>query len=368
MVAGRLRAGKLRSWYLAAVAAVATLALAAVPASATAAVSPVLEFAPSGGAFPVEFEAVGGEVTAALAGVDSVVRCKESEGLGLVTGPRSAEGTYWFYDCETQGGSQAGRKCSSAGAEPGEIETEVVDARLVFISQVRREVGVVLAPAGELYMAFDCEGVPVTAYGPFVSPVGPVNLPTSSFTATLTAVGAAQIPSAYEGVFGETVPAVPMGSWSGGAPVTSGVNLAFAITTFDATGLAPLPLEIKARTAAELEAEARQREEAEAAERKRQEDEAAAKAAAAKRQQEEAAAAEAKKRAEEEARKKAANAKKPPTRAERLAKALKRCRKLDSKEKRASCRKNARSKYGPQKKGAHKKGAHKKGKHRGERQ
>ena len=364
MVAGRMRAGKLRSWYVAAVAAVAALALAAVPAGATAAASPVLEFAPSGGTFPVEFQAVGGEVTAALAGVDSVVRCKESEGVGLVTGPRSAEGIYWFYDCETQGGSQAGRKCTSADAEPGEIETEVVDARLVFISQASREVGVVLAPAGELYMAFDCEGVPVTAYGPFVSPVGPVNQLTSSFTANLFRTGATQLPSSYEGVFGETVAAVPTGSWQNNTRVTSGVDLAFAITTFDAAGLAPLPLEIKAHTAAELEAEARQREEAEAAERKRQEDEAAAKA---KRQQEEAAAAEAKKRAEEEARKKAANAKKPPTRAERLAKALKRCRKLDSKEKRASCRKNARSKYGAKKKGGHKKGADKKGQHRGER-
>lgn len=329
-------------------APVAALLLALAPARANAA-SPVLEFAPAGGVFPVEFEAVGGEVTAAMAGISSVVRCQESEGEGILTGSQSAEGVYWFYGCETVGGSQAGRKCSSAGAfEPGEIESEVVDANLVFISQARHEVGVVLAPAGEAYMTFDCEGILVTAYGPFVSPVGPANQLTSSFSATLTRAGATQLPSAYEPATGAVISAVPTGTWGGGAKVTTGVNLAFAITTLDASGFAPLPLEIRARTAADLEAEARQREEAEAAERKRREDEAAAKAAADKRLQEEAAAAAAKKRAEDEAL-----AKKRRIRAERLRKALKQCRKLDSKEKRAKCVKKARNKYGAQNKASH---------------
>lgn len=347
------------------VASTAAVAMAVGPTQASAA-TPVLEFAPPGGVFPVGFEAVGGEVTAAMAGIDSVVHCEESEGLGEVTGPRSAEGTYWFYGCETQGGSQAGKKCSSAGAEEvGEIESEEIDANLVFISQANHEVGMVLAPGGEIYMTFNCEGIAVTAYGPFVSPVGPVNQLTSSFTASLISNGSSQAPSSYENDSGGVIPAVPTGSWESGEKHATGVNLAFAVTTFSDTppDFPDVALEIRARSSADIEAEARQREEAEAAERKRQENEAAAKAAAAKRQQEEAAAAEAKKRAEEEARAKAKEgAKKPLTRAERLQKALKQCRKLDSKEKRANCVRKAKNRYGAQKQGKHK-GTHKSARH-----
>jgi len=343
------------------VAALVTVALLTFGPGRASAATPVLEFAPPGGAFPVEFEAEGGEVTAAMAGISSVVHCKKSGGVGLVTGPRSAEGVYWFEGCETQGGSQPNRKCTSPGAEAGEIESEEVDAELAFVSQANHEVGMVLAPLSDLYLEFSCEGILVKAYGPFVSPVGPVNQLTSSFSAKLISAGASQLPSTYENANGALVLAVPTGTWEAGARVATGVSLAFAITTYDSSGIIPAPLEIRARTAAEVEAETRQREEAEAAAKKRQEEEAAAKAAAAKRQQEEAAAAEAKKRAEEEAKAKAgekAGAKKPPTRAERLAKALKQCRTLDSKEKRANCRKAARNKYGPQKKGNHKKGKH----------
>lgn len=346
------------------VASIAAVAMAAGAGQASAA-TPVLAFAPSGGAFPVGFEAAGGEVTAAMDGIDSVVHCEESEGFGQITGPRSAEGTYWFYGCETQEGSEAGRKCSSAGADEGEIESENIPASLAFISQAKHEVGMVLAPAGGVYMTFDCEGIAVTAYGPFVSPVGPVNQLTSSFTADLVSTGASQAPSSYESDAGEAIPAVPTGMWGGGEKHATGVSLAFAVTTFSTTPPFPdLALEIKARTAAEVEAEERQRAEAEAAARRRQEEDAA-RAAAAKRQQEEAAAAEAKKRAEEEAKAKAEQgAKKPPTRAERLQKALKQCRKLDSKEKRANCVQRAKNRYGAHNKGKHK-GAHKgKGTHK----
>ena len=323
----------------------AALLLALAPARASAA-SPVLEFAPSGGAFPVDFVAEGGEVTAAMTGIESVVRCKESEGEGRLTGPQTAIGTYWFYGCETEGGTEDNRECRSVGAEPGEIESEEINANLVFISQARHEVGMVLAPQNEMYMTFSCEGTVVTAYGPFVSPVGPINQSTSEFTATLTSAGANQLPNSYEAANGAVIPAVPMGSWKAGTKVPTGVNLAFDITTYPPFGLTPLPLEIRARTAAEVEADERKRQEAEAAEKKRQEDAAAA----AKRQQEEAAAAEAKKHAEEEALRRA-EAKKRQLRAQRLQKALKQCRRLDSKQKRAKCIKKARNKYGVHKKG-----------------
>ncbi len=281
----------------------------------------MLEFVPSGTAFPIDFTADGGEVTAALAEYDTVVHCTGSEGEGEITGPRSTISQYVFTGCETQGGSEGGHECKSEGASAEEIRSEEIEADLVYIDQAKREVGMLLNPGGGVYMSFECGPEEVEALGPFLSPVGPINREATSFSATLSRLGATQIPSEYENAIGEKRLAVPMGKRAAHpSPLTTGVELSFTIQT-------SASLQIKAVTAAEIEA-------------KQREDEAAAAAAAKKRQDEEAAAAAAAtKRQEEEARLRR-------IRQQLLSITLKRCRKAHSKHKRVHCEKRVKKKYG----------------------
>ncbi|HEY2052785.1 MAG TPA: hypothetical protein VGH14_02505 [Solirubrobacterales bacterium] len=282
----------------------------AVGCGSAGAASPVLEFESQSSALPFQFEAQGGEVTAVLSDFDTVVHCEGSRGLGEIVGPRTAFSTYSFTGCETLGGTKAGHECKSATALPNEIQTPVIEAELVFIDQARNEVGVLLAPHGGVYMEFECGRENVKAIGPFVSPVGPINQEGTSFTASLFRSGATQVPSAYESLTGEILPAIPTGETEH-MTGTTGVELSFAIHTFQ-------PLAIKAITAAELDA--------------KQRDEEAAKAAAEKKRAEEEAT---KKRQEEElAKEREAEKAKAKARARQLSKALKQCRRADSKHQR----------------------------------
>lgn len=326
-------------------AVIAVLGQAVVPDDAKA-VSPVLEFVSPASDFPIDFTVDGGEVTAALAGYDTVVHCTGSDGDGEIIGPRSTLSKYVFTGCETQGGSEGGAKCKSEGASAEEIRTGTIEAELVYIDQAKHEVGMLLNPSGSIYMSFVCGGESVKARGPFLSPVGPINKETTSFTATLSRSGATQTPSEYENAIGEKRKAIPMGERGANPLATTGVELSFAIDT-------SASLEIKAITAAEIEA--KQREEEAAAAKKRQEEEAAAAAAAKKRQDEEAAAAAAaKKRQDEEAAAAAAARKRQEEeakaeqlrRARLLSKGLTQCRKVESRHKRVRCEKRAKRKYG----------------------
>jgi hypothetical protein len=314
-------------------ALIAALALAVVPAHAKAA-PPVLEFVVPGNDFPVDFEADGGDVTAELAGVATEMRCAGSEGEGEIVGPRSTLSNYVFTGCEAEGGPADGEECHSEGADPGEISTGTIEADLVFIDQAKRQVGMLLNPAGGIYMSFDCGGTEsMKARGPFLSPVGPINEESTSFTATLTRLGATQTPNEYENAIGEKRNAIPEGQRESDPWGTSGVELDFTIHT-------SASLQVKAITAAEIET--KQREEEAAAAKKRQDEEAAAAAAAKKRQDEEAAAAAAVVvRQEEEAKLKR-------LRRALLSGTLKQCRQAQaqSKPKRVRCEKRAKKKYG----------------------
>jgi hypothetical protein len=287
--------------------------VAFVPAHAKAD-SPVLEFVAPGSIFPLHFTADGGAVSAALAEFDTEVHCTGSHGDGFITGPRATVSNYVFTGCETQNGPKAGHPCQSAGANAEEIKSGAVEADLVFISQAKHEVGMVLNPHGGTYLSFECGGEAVKAIGSFVSPVGPINEQALSFTAILSRQKALQVPNAYEGPNGEIIPAIPLGEREGQPAGTTGVELGFTIHP-------SAPLRIKAITGAEVEA-------------KRHADEAAA---AKKRQEEEAAAA--KKRQEEERAR-------AQRRAQHLAKALKGCRKLKSDHKRTRCETRAKKKFG----------------------
>jgi hypothetical protein len=297
---------------------IAALALTAIPAQAKAA-SPVLEFVAPGTAFPIGFTASGGLVTAALAGFDTEVHCSDSEGDGAITGPRSTVSNYVFTGCKGVGGGQAGAQCKSEGANAEEIRAEAIEADLVYIDQARHEVGMLLNPDGGVYMNFECGGELVEASGPFLSPVGPVNKDATSFTATLSALGAVQTPSEYENALGEKRQAIPMGKREANPLATTGVALGFTIHT-------NALLQIKAITATEIEA-------------KQREGEAAAAAAAKKRQQEEAAAAAAVRERQQE------EAKLERLRRALLSSTLKQCRKAPSKHRRVRCEKRAKRQY-----------------------
>lgn len=358
MESRRLGAGQVRGMGVCVAALIAVLAAAVAPAHAKA-VSPVLEFVSPASAFPISFTADGGEVTAELAGYDTVVHCTDSEGEGEVIGPRAALAEYVFTGCETQGGSEGGAKCKSEGASAEEIRTGTIEAELVYIDQSKHEVGMLLNPGGGIYMTFECGGESVKARGPFLSPVGPINKETTSFTATLSRSGATQTPSEYENAIGEKRKAIPTGERGANPLATTGVELSFAIHP-------SASLEIKAVTAAEIEA--KQQEEEAAAAKKRQDEEAAAAAAARKRQDEEAAAvtaakkrqdeeaaaaAAAKKRQEEEAAAAAAALKRQEEearlrRARLLSKGLTQCRKAPSKHKRVRCERRVKKKYAGQ--------------------
>ncbi len=326
----RLGNGGRRSAGLVALALVLAAALALLTAPAgSGAPSPELEFATPGGAFPVPFTASGGQVTAVLADFDTVVHCAASSGAGLLTGPRSTTSHYVFTGCETEGGSDGGAHCHSQGAEEDEIRSGEVAGDLAFINQARGEAGILLAPHGGTYLSFECGGESVKAIGPFLSPVGPLNQETGSFTASLFRSGASQLPAIYEGPAGEILPAVPSGEKGSGAPVSTGVELSFAIRP-------QVPVTVKAVSSAEVEA--RQRAEAEAAaaaERKHQEE---ATATASRRHQEEEA--DTRKLQEEEAvarRQQEERASEAKKRARQRSKALKQCRRTDSRQKRIRC-------------------------------
>jgi hypothetical protein len=298
-------------------ALIATAAFATATAQAKAA-SPVLEFA-SPSAFPIEFTADGGEVTAVMANVAPVVQCADSQGEGEVIGPRSTLSEYVFTGCVAhEGGSTA--NCQSEPLNTGVIESGEIEADLVYIDQAKREVGMLLNPSGGVYLTFKCGGELVEARGPFLAPVGSLNTQTTSFTASLTRSGAVQMPNEYENAIGEKRKAVPMGEWEGHPLATTGVDLSFAIHTSAA-------LEIRAVTAAEIEAKQRGDEAAAAAAAKKRKDEDAAAAAAAKRRQEEEAKLERLRRA-------------------LLSGSLKQCRTAHSKHKRVRCEKRAKKKYG----------------------
>jgi hypothetical protein len=310
------------------------LALTIMPAHAKAA-SPVLEFVAPGAAFPIGFTADGGPVTAELAGFDSVVHCSGSEGDGVITGPRSTVSNYFFTGCEAQGGTHNDQECKSEDAGAKEITAEAIEGDLVYIDQAKHEVGMLLNPSGGVYMTFECGGELVEASGPFLSPVGPINKTTTSFTATLSQSDAVQTPHEYENALGEKRQAVPMGKRaSNPTPATTGVELGFTIHT-DAS------LQIKAVTAAEIEAKQHEDEAAAAAAaKKRQDEEAAATAAATKRQKEEAAATEATAKRQEE------EAKLERLRRALLSSTLKQCKQAPSAQKRGRCEKRAKKKYG----------------------
>jgi hypothetical protein len=330
--------------------AAATALLLSVPAGASAAPAPVLEFVAPGHSLPVSFTTESGPVSAEMAGFTSLVHCEESHGEGEITGPRSTVSKYRFTGCVTKGGSN--QKCKSENAGEEEIVAGPIEADLVYVDQEKREVAMLLNPAGGTYISFECGSEAAKGVGPFLAPVSPLDQEATTFTATLSQSGSLQTPDEYEGPGGERLKAIPEGERGTHGLVTTGVEMAATVHT-------SVPVDVEALTSAEVEAKQREEEATRQRQQKQREEEAAAtkrheeEAAATKRHEEEAAAkkhqeeeAAAKTKREEEARKLKS---KPLTRGQLLAKALRQCKK-EPQRRRARCVARAHERYGPKRK------------------
>ena len=342
------------------VAFIAAMALLLVPAGASAAASPVLEFVVPGHSLSeVSFTTVGGELSAQMAGFEVLVHCT-ARGKSRDRAPP-------FLNISSQGAPQFGGspKCKSEGANAEEITTGPIVGDLVWIDQTKDEVGILMNPSSGTYISFECGGESAEGKGPFLAPVSPLNQETTSFTATLTQSNSVQTPDQYEGEKGEPLYAFPTGKRGSKSFVPTGVESTFTIHS-------NLLGEIKAITAQEIEAKQRE-EEAKKQEEARQKQEAALKKQEealkkveehAKQAGEEAKKHEAelnaqiaaiKKHQEEEAARKKQEESKPPTRAQLLKKALKKCQKDKPKSKRMRCERAVEKKYGATTKKGHKK-------------
>jgi hypothetical protein len=343
MESQRSRAGQFRGMFACVVVLSAAVAMLGVPAGASAA-SPVLEFvAPGHSLSEVSVTTESGLVTAELAGSKLVLECAESHGQGEITGPRSVLVKYQFTKCEAHEPNKSHHPCQSVGAEKEEITTAPIEADLVWIDQAKHEVGMLLNPNGsptQPYISFECSGEKAKGFGPFLSPGSPINQDVQEFTMTLKRAGSTQTVTKYEGEKGETLEAVPTGEKEeSGQRVDTSVEMTVAVHT-------SVPVEVRAITAAEVEAKQREEEATakkhqEEAAKKKQEEEAAATAAAKKKQEEEAA-----KKLQESKNTNPPHKSKLPTRSQRLAKALKQCKKDKSKKARALCVAKAEKKYG----------------------
>ncbi len=346
----------------------AVIALLLVPAGASAA-SPVLEFVVQGHSLSeVSFTTTGGELSAQMAGFETLVHCTASHGEGEITGPRSTVSKYQFTGCSAEG-----PKCKS-GANAEEITTGPIVGDLVYIDQAKEEVGILMNPGGGTYIKFECGGTPAEGRGSFLALVNPVNQEATSFTATLSQSNSVQTPDEYEGEKGEPLYAFPTGEKEGNPFVPTGVESTFTIHS-------NLPGEIKAVTTQDIEAEQHE-EEAEkqdeallkqeetlkkqeatlkkqeavlkgveehanqlAEEAKRHEAELNAQIAAIKKRQQEATAEAEKDQQEVIATKKQLEESKSLAQAKLLKKALEQC-KTKPKNRRAQCKARAEKKYG----------------------
>jgi hypothetical protein len=84
------------------------------------------------------------------------VKCASGTAAGEITSATSGHLTAVFVGCETEG-----KKCTSAGASVGTIQTEALATETGYINRVTGEVGTNFKPAsGEFYAQFDCPGTP----------------------------------------------------------------------------------------------------------------------------------------------------------------------------------------------------------------
>jgi len=191
-------------------------AMIAVPAVVSASASAALpEFS---GPFPKPFKVKSGAFI-----VETVNRvkasCKAGTNAGEMTGPQTGRATLKLTGCEV-----SGFKCSSAGAAPGEIVSNLLSATLGYINKAKKEVGISLESAtGGTVAEFTCGSVRVTETGSVIGKVTPINKKVKAgkpFTLKFTQTRGKQKPTKFEG--GPTD--VLMASVNGGKPEEAGVS------------------------------------------------------------------------------------------------------------------------------------------------
>jgi hypothetical protein len=200
----------IRSRLRTAVAAVAVLAVGTVGASSASAALP--EFSPAGTvANPVHYTFKSSSTTEFNMTNGSAIEnliCDSATGTGTITGSKALNVKYTFKGCALVWNNT---KCSSDGAEAGEIKTGEIPSTLAYISKSTKQVGIVINHSGATaeFAMLDCGEKGAIRSGPIV-PVTPINTKTKSLTMHFNvSTGSGhyfeQIPTKYENEEGKLV-------------------------------------------------------------------------------------------------------------------------------------------------------------------
>jgi hypothetical protein len=194
----------------------------AVPAVVSASASAALpEFS---GPFPKPFKVTSGALLAET--VNKVqARCKAGTNSGEITGPQTGGATLKLTGCEV-----FGLKCSSAGAAPGEIVSNLLSATLGYINKAKKEVGISLESAtGGAVAEFSCGSVHIRETGSVIGKLTPVNKEVAAgkpFSLKFTQKKGKQKPTKFEGGPVDVL----MASVNGGTPEEAGLAVKGELT------------------------------------------------------------------------------------------------------------------------------------------
>jgi|SRR5579875_1267244 len=198
---------------LAVAAAVSALLLGGIPTAAAQAAEPEFVF-PEGFPNPFTIESGAGALETVEVSIGGVkqhlkVECGSDSGAGEFSGFRSIEKlTFTFKGCTSSVKTLLGTvslTCSSSGAGAGEIKTNELVAKPVWINQTSGVVGIDFSPAassGGLFATFLCKGSFVEetlkVSGSLLCKAEPLNVVTTEMTITCSQSGGVQNPTEYE--------------------------------------------------------------------------------------------------------------------------------------------------------------------------
>jgi len=100
------------------------------------------------------------------------VSCTSSKSIGQLQTPTHIGEIHVSY----KGCTSGGKKCNSAGAKAGSIETKELQGDLGYLNKAAKEAGVLITPVGGGNLAeFNCEGLEISTKGGVIGQATPVN-------------------------------------------------------------------------------------------------------------------------------------------------------------------------------------------------
>jgi len=100
------------------------------------------------------------------------VSCTSSKSIGVLQSPTHIGEVHVAY----KGCTAGGKKCNSAGAKAGSIETNTLQGDLGYLNKAAHEVGVLITPVSTVNLAeFNCEGLQIETKGGVIGQATPVN-------------------------------------------------------------------------------------------------------------------------------------------------------------------------------------------------